>query len=435
MAGNAPTLAADFDIALAVVGFNVGTRRAIGEQGYLTIESLKNLSTEDIEKMGKHLLKANPAVAGQAAAQVVKYPFAAIHGLKALQHWYKQRGRCGQPADGNLFTAVIMQATLDRMKEEEDLVKDLKGRVLKQPKNLKSLDEWRPFDESMMSLLAQMRGAAHCPIVYVAREQATEPAADLAADLYDDEDSRLIARTLLSGPHYMRDNKTVWDTLVPYVQDNKDIMGFIRKYKKTTDGREALKALALQAGGQAITMNRRDAAKAVFCEVMYTGPRRNFSFNDYIAKYQWAFNELIEIDETPTQESMVSDFLNGISDPSLEASKDIIMASPVLSASWPEAQISLKTKVASRIRSLNQSRSVAAVGSGRGFAPRSGRGGRLGRGGGRGRGGGSPTRYSDVKPMGAPYTGAIHAGDYQPADWARLSREQRNKVFELRRQD
>jgi hypothetical protein len=127
MAGNVPTMAADFNIALAVVGFNIGTRRAIGNQGYLTIDSLKNLSTDDIEKMGKHLLKANPPVAGQAPAQVIKYPFAAIQGLKSLQHWYKQRGCCGLPADGNIFTAAVMQGALDRMKEEDDFAKDLKG--------------------------------------------------------------------------------------------------------------------------------------------------------------------------------------------------------------------------------------------------------------------------------------------------------------------
>lgn len=167
--------------------------------------------------------------------------------------------------------------------------------------------------------------------------------------------------------------------------------------------------------------------------MVYAGVRRNFSFADYINKFQRAYNELTELGEEPSGASMVTDFMTGITDPGMVPAKTFVIGSPLLRENWNETQQFFLSFVQSMISSLPRTpsirdRDVSAVErDGRGRGRGRGRGGRGGRDGGRtGRGG------RGVPSGGDAYTGKLHSGNYAPAIWRSLDSDQKAKVQELR---
>ena len=164
------------------------------------------------------------------------------------------------------------------------------------------------------------------------------------ADVYEDNDERFVARTRLTGVHYAADNKRVFNEFKALIADGPG-WPFIKQFNRKTDGRSAILALKLQAEGNSYTMARRDAALAVFRKTRYTGPRRNFTIDDYVQKYQSAYNELTELGEEPSQPQLVTDFLAGIADPSLQVCKTLIISDPRYREDWPLTQQFVKTMV------------------------------------------------------------------------------------------
>ena len=430
-----PLLDLEFDAALMNIGFNQGTREALGEQGYCNIADLLELANGDFDKISVHITKQHPIDKTQPADPVhdVKFMFRSMQTLKVMRHWHAQKVRTGEPGNAALFSGAVIVAAKDRMMEEEEIVKALKGVEVVKPKPLKDLKDWRTFKESFENFTSQRRGAALISPSYVFRMDAVETQEARLADDYADEDARLMARTLLSGKHYSIDNKMIFDELESLTAAGPAWV-FIKKFKKKADGRAAMLALQVQSEGISVISTRRDAAKKMLRETVYAGVRRNFSFADYINKFQRAYNELSELGEVPSDASMVTDFMTGITDPGMVTAKTFVIGSPLLRENWNDTQQFFLSFVQSMMVSLpratsTRDRDVSAVGTdGRGRGRTGGRGGRNGGGrgnGGRGRGG---DRSSDS----GTYTGKIHSGNYPIAIWRSLDSDQKAKVQELR---
>jgi hypothetical protein len=86
---------------------------------------------------------------------------------------------------------------------------------------------------------------------------------------------------------------------------------FVRKFDKHKDGRGAVLALKTQAEGTSAKITRKQSAYASITSSAYHGPRKGFTFANYVTLHQAAHNELLDLDESVAETKKVSNFLRG----------------------------------------------------------------------------------------------------------------------------
>jgi hypothetical protein len=136
---------------------------------------------------------------------------------------------------------------------------------------------------------------------------------------------RLVATTVLVGAHFDLDNRTLYDELKPLVLDGPG-WAFVRKYDKAKDGRKAVLALKAQAEGLSSTLTHKVKAYSSIASAVYRGPRRGFTFANYVTVHQEAHNKLFYLEEEVQESKKVDDFLKGIHDPSLQVGKTVVLS-------------------------------------------------------------------------------------------------------------
>jgi hypothetical protein len=93
---------------------------------------------------------------------------------------------------------------------------------------------------------------------------------------------RLIATTALNGTHFELDNRTLYDEFKPLVVDGPG-WSFIKKFDRTKNGRGAVLALKSQAEGTSAKLTRKQTAYASLASSTYLGPRKGFTFANYVS--------------------------------------------------------------------------------------------------------------------------------------------------------
>ena len=410
---------ADQDIIslLTFADFNTGTIEAIASQGYNTFAKLMQLDESLMSKMAEHVTKIyQHADVPDDPSMKVTFPFRAVKTLKLVKHWYDQNNRLGRTVNPNNFNENERLATEMRIKEEDEIEEVRKNINPVKPSPLKDIKKWRTFWENWLTYIGQYRGAAKIPLTYIFREN--EEPETKGDDEYDDKDSMLVAKTLLSGSYYVIDNKRVYDEFKTFIGTEGPGWPFIKAYNAKKDGRKAILTLKKQAEGTSVMMNRRDTAITVFRTVKYNGPRRNFSIDNYIEKYQFAINELTEIDGMPpTEGQLVSDFTAGITDPTLAVVKTLILSDDKYRGSFQATQQLIKTMVDSMANQSKMSREVSAVGK----EDKRGKSGKKPAG----------QKSTDGKKAPGPFKGPVTLRSYTPAEWRSMSTDQRDKVKDL----
>ena len=164
--------------------------------------------------------------------------------------------------------------------------------------------------------------------------------------------------------------------------------------------------LKTQCEGAASEIVHKKKAYAMIAQAEYRGHQKNYPFSSYVTQHQKAHNELLDCGEPIPESKKVTDFLNGITDNSLHAAIVFVNGDSAKLNDFDECQLYLSSLVA------NTATQKASLRNRRGVASTSTRGGR----GGRGRGG-------SQKVVDKFYTAE---------EWKKLSKEQQDKVLELR---
>ena len=171
-----------------------------------------------------------------------------------------------------------------------------------------------------------------------------------------------------------------------------------------------------QAEGVAATTTRKARAYASISTARYTG-RGRFSFDQYIGKHQKSHNDLADMDESVAETKKVTDFLHGITDNTLMATKQIILGDNVKLTNFEACQQYLKTVIENMKVTKSDDDTTRRVSSlrnenGRDRANKRGDGKK-----------GKPNKKD--KPR-------VHGGHYERDEWHDLSEEERAKVLDLR---
>ena len=358
MAAAAVAVRASFTQALERIGFNAPTRAAMVDNGFTTILDLASVQEADLDRLPKHLESwRNPTAAPHAQ---VRIPFVSLSKLKAMRYWVLAQRCIGVDSpSADDFTDAVVTEVLDRMKADKDYKKATEDTDITKPTKLTDMVKWTKFWELFTTYLGRVKGAALTPLTYLIRDHGTVTQ-ELLDAAYSTTQERLIATTALSGAHFELDNRTLYDEFKPLVVDGPG-WSFIKRFDKKKDGRGAVLALKTQAEGTSAKLTRKQAAYASIASSAYHGPRKGFSFANYVTLHQTAHNELLDLEEPVSESKKVTDFLKGIRDSALTTGKSIVLGDPKKLGDFEECQQYLSTIVQNMAAQSKAERHVSSV--------------------------------------------------------------------------
>lgn len=399
----------NFRTSLQNAGLNLASANAVIAQGFNDLLSFSKIEEDGIPYLVKYVHKANQAH-GDEADQAIIIGYAASIRLEALRLAVIWRLRLGDPPN-DVATTQHIDKMVDIGRELKKQKKESDGQEPERPPLLKDFAKWRAWWEKWDSYMSQIRGAADIPIRYVYREKEDQPGQgdeEANAASYPSQEAYFERMILLDGDYYLRDNRRVYDTLKNLVIDGPG-WAFIRQYETSQNGRAAVLALKRQAEGDSAIATRKARAYTDIAKARYVGPRKDYSFDKYVHTHQNAHNELADLGEPVAEMKKVRDFLDGITDPRLAAGLDYVMGEARLSDDFEECQQYLRGLIARKHEHSRAQRNISEAGSGQ----RSTKGGRKGSGGDRGK-------------------KTLHAGRYSPAEWRKLTWEEKKQVMKMR---
>jgi hypothetical protein len=351
-------------------GLTAGSATAVISEGFVLPGDFLKCTEKDIDKLCVHISKTVDGVVGS------RIPFLSIMSLKTFRYWALTSKRIGLVQNPNHYT-----------EEEKTFIENLQSERVDwhlanpveptPPPPLKDLAKWRTFWEKLDSFFTIVRGAGEIPLTYVYRptEVPTEAMRDAE---YGSNDERYYSCTILEGTHYKADNARVFSTLKTLTCDGPG-WTFIRSFNATQDGRGAVLALRQQAEGDAATLTRKEQAYNIIQTTRFDGPRRNFTFSNYVEKHSNAHAELFECHEEMSESRKVSLFLDSITDTRLLVGKNIVIGDAVKSASFQATQsylsaLAVRLKPKAGTRDPNRNVSDVSTGKGRNTGKGKGKG-------------------------------------------------------------
>jgi hypothetical protein len=233
---------------------------------------------------------------------------------------------------------------------------------LSKPPKLASFKDWVNWWELWDTYMQQTYGSADIPLSYVYRDHLVVTA-EMRTATYTDDDDKYVATTQLAGRHYQLDSRRVWNELKPLVVGGPGWV-FIKMIEDTKDGRNAILTLKRQNEGENSVMIRKQKAYTALKNLAFTGPRKHWTFSQFVTGHQKAHNELEACGEPVPETKKVTDFLGGIADPSLNAGLANVYGDTNRLQSFEACQQYLSTIVTStnvHKRNLNATRGVASL--------------------------------------------------------------------------
>lgn len=416
-------MAADiaFRASLGVFGYNANTRNVIVDGGISSALELARMTDENLTASVNSLSRSY----GKPDAANPNGPFiraTTLQDLRTYREWLRMRQWEGLPLSPAAFNEAALNATRERMAELELAKASTASMPPTKPAEYKNTDKWMAFFEGFDHYCSRIRGVCNLPIKWIYRKhQEVTPQIRNAA--YATNDDRLMAVTIMEGPHFVQDNKMVFDLIKEMTVNNETRWAFVKSFGQTNDGRGAVLALQAQGEGPSESLTRTAAANRIIRDTNWDGPRRNWTFSNFTAKILNAHTELALCGQAMTESAKVQQFLLSIREEMLEGARTHVLGSEELMNDFQKC-----TTYFAMIRNTKElttptdSRRIAGLGDDRGGRGRGrgGRGGRFGRGGGRGRGRGR---------------GGLHAGNYPPSEWQKLTSEEKQRVIDLRKKN
>ena len=329
---------------LTRIDINADTRAELRRVGLAGLGDLEKLDEEAIKSMAEHVLRyPHP---NRPAGASVYLSAKAIRNLKTLRYWITLRRRVDGEITPEAFTEDTLYETEARMQEIKDYKRAEKGEDIEKPPKLKSMSKWTSFWEALNTYLGSIRGAAEVPLTYIIRDHGTVPP-DAHEQEYDTFDELYHTTTVHEGTHFQADNTRVWHEIKAVIQDGPG-WDFIRKFERTKNGRGAVMALKKQNESLNGITTRKNKAYTALSTLRYDGPKKNWTFDQYVAAHLRAHNELEYCKEPVPETKKVKDFLDGIEDERLDSAKDNILGDETKLNDFDETQKYLSLVVSNK---------------------------------------------------------------------------------------
>ena len=442
-----------FTAMLSRIGVAANARRKLLDDDFTNMELLVTNYSSNIDSFLTYLKGINKTFGGTGRATAIRFsPIVMKRLVSILFHYIQAVGciHCIPNLDNMDINAcpdlIIAYEAYEKRKEL-----DGNDEAIIQLPDLKGHSNWTTYRDKFLSNLSHIVGSRGIPLSYVV-DETDRPRVTRATPLFEVElinlanDDFFVTNTTHVGPLYADDNSKVWMLI------KKSLLGHqpyhhIDEYEATRNGRGAWLALKAYYEGEDFVNKTIQENLTKLRTLHYRGETQRFGFEQFIELQKECYKRLrdvgynngLGVDEA-TKCSNLKTMILG--DAQLETALSIARTRGLFNGAFDDLVHFLKAEVDELIMrkkqlraATNRSGRVSAVtsqgnggGRGRGRGGR-GRGGR-GRGRGRGRGNRKPRTYLTRIVQGKE----VHNGNYNGADYANLTREQKDAVRELRQQ-
>ena len=394
-----------FSDCLTRLGVSDADKEHIANAEISEVEEMVVLGQRQFAEMLERLSKKKVPV----GEDPVSIGYIVANRLEAFCMWAEYRKRRGQTYDPDDFDEEVLLIWNQRVKELGDVAKD--KTEVKAPEALKDQTKWPAFKANFQGYLRVTRSVFNgAPLDYVIREN-TIVSDDALASGYDTIDQDMVATLGHRGSEYHTDNQKVWMLLKPLVVESP-AWSFIRKWDKTSNGRDGWLALTAQMEGKTAKFSRKDVAYNILNSTKYTGHGK-LTFENFVGKYQEAYTILEEEGEAVAESKKVKDLLNSITDKTLETAKQMIYLDNDRLESFEGTHQFLST-IAATNKSNKPHATISTV---KKTPPKK-----------KQKRDKADDDKDDKKPSGVP----IHAGTYSSKDYKKLKPFERTEVRRLR---
>ena len=434
------------------IGVSATARRKLVDDDFDSMRSLVSNYSNDVDSFATYLKGLNKTFGTGNRGNTVRFSPVVIKRLSAILFYFVQSVGCLHTIpdidgiDVELCTNLVQVYEGYKKKREVDGEEDT---IIELPE-LKGHSNWTTYRDKFESNLSNMIGSRNIPLSYVIdeseRPRITRATAFLEVAVMDlSDDSFFAAHTTHHGPSYTEDNSKVWMLI------KKSLLGHqpyhhIDEYERGRDGRGAWLTLKAYYEGEDFVNKTIQENLTKLRTLHYRGETQRFGFEQFIELQKECYKRLRDVGynngagvDEATKCSNLKTMILG--DAQLETALSIARTRGLFNGTFDDLVHFLKAEVDELILRKKQLRSVAPRGSrissitaqsaggrGRGRGGR-GRGGR-GRGRGRGRGYRRPRTYLTRMVQGKE----ISNGNYSSAEFAELTREQKDMVRQLRRE-
>ena len=408
--GGAPVVAFELvgmDSILNEIGFaNEEERLAIMEAGIGNFEDFRYLVEKDIRDMADEFGKRT------VANGRVVFGLGRTKKLTGVMHWVQDCFRSSDvPNHNNFDEAALYQALSLAQVRKSDIELVTTNSKAADPGKFKDERKWPEWEKSFTNYLSVIPGVNGIPLSYVVRE-VEEPDDDTDYPTFNE---RIIGRAPLAGQYFVADARRVHQLLIGFLQ-GENTETWIRSIAKFQDGRRDMTALRRHYAGEGNSTRRIADAKKIQNTLHYKS-ERSLPFNKFLDSLQRMFTIFEEEHEPLTERAKVDELLSKTQNTALAAAvAQLRYQLNTVGITFTVAANHLNSEI-SQTPDYQLTRKISAVGSpqGRGTGRGGGRGNGRG-GGGRGRGRGGRGEKSAT------------TGYFTPAEWNKLSFEERDKI-------
>jgi hypothetical protein len=360
------------------------------------ITSLENLGLDNIQNFSEITEKDIPSIVKEVRRNNTLVRQTSQNYLHSLRYWVMRQERLQVNYTSQEFDEVTMRESFQRYQTSLDTTSQ---ELIKAPEKFKDKNKWRDFSEAFFTFMQNSKGQCDFPLSYILREH--DDPDDIDPRDYATIEAYEEAIVPFSGAHYDVDNCMVFDSLKSYVLGGPH-WTWIQDFERTRDGRSAWLTLKEHFNGPGSKIRLKAAAYAAIKRAEYKGAK-NFDYELYRRIHTQAHSDLARYGEPVPETKKVKDFLDGITDSTLQPVKYTIAGFSHLMQNFHEAANYIGNIIDLNKKSEYTSRNISSTSSGRGGGrARGGRGrgrgresGRSNNGRGRGRGRGRGGRNSN----------------------------------------
>ncbi|KAI2496262.1 hypothetical protein MHU86_18266 [Fragilaria crotonensis] len=330
-------------------------------------------------------------------------------------HWIQDCFRADDmPSHITFNNEVLFQALSLAQIRKSDVDLVVTNTKAADPGKFKDERKWPEWEKAFTNYLSVIPGVSGIPLAYIVREEE-EPEDNF---IYATFNERVIKRAPLRGQYYIADARRVHNLLVGFLQ-GENTENWIRAIAKYQDGRKDMIALRRHYAGEGNSTRRISDAKKIQTTLHYK-TERALPFNKFLDSLQRMFTIFEEENEPLTERAKVDELLTKVQNSNLSAAvAQLRYQLNTQGISFTVAANHLNSEV-SQTPDYQISRKINATTTGRGGGGRTGGRGRRGyqgRGPGRGRTSGRGGRGGEKSTT-----------YYSPAEWEKLSFEERDKI-------
>jgi hypothetical protein len=392
---------------LQVIGFDRAVDRDnIMQAGLSQFEDFRYLVEKDIRDMADEFGKRT-----QAAGRIV-FGLGRSKKLVGVMHWVQDCFRASDvPNHAHFDNDVLIEALSLAQIRKSDVELVSTNTKAVDPGKFKDERKWPEWEKAFINYLSVVPGVSGIPLSYVVREQEIPtPGID-----YPTLTDRMIHRAPLVGQYFIADTRRVHNLLVGFLQ-GENTENWIRNIANFQDGRRDMIALRRHYAGEGNSTRRIGDAKRIQSSLHYK-TERALPFNKFLDSLQRMFTIFEEEGEPMTERAKVDELLTKVQNTALSAAvAQLRYQLNTVGISFTVAANHLNSEI-SQTPDYQLSRKISSVATGSGGRGAGRHSGWGGRGTGRGRGG-----------RGGRGSGKANTGYYSPAEWEKLSFEERDNI-------